>query len=146
MQAGCATVVFEAAERSVDVAPEQVSRTDQVVNYMVVWGGQIITVQNLGNSTELEVLSYPLNSRNVPLIQREPTGRFIAACPGFLEPMTYAPGRFVSLAGQLRGVRKGRVEQHAYSHPVVESTQIHLWPVDTSSWRPRFSFGIGIHN
>ena len=51
----------------------------------VEWGGTIIAVSNQRDSTELEVLAYPLTADGRPDVAAPSSGRFVAVRPGFLE-------------------------------------------------------------
>lgn len=113
---------------------------------MVVWGGRIAAVYNLSDRTELEIVSLPLDRADRPRLEAEPGVRFVAVQAGFLEPMQYAPGRYVTLLGSVEGIEQRSVGEFLYDHPVMVTERLHLWPRDTASWRqqPRFSVGIGI--
>lgn len=111
---------------------------------MALWGGVILDTKNLKNSSQVQVLAYPLDSLERPLREREPLGRFIIQHTGFLEPATYAQGRMVTVLGPIMQVRSGKIGDTDYTFPVVSSTQLHLWPKDSGQNKTRFHFGIGV--
>lgn len=105
----------------------------------VRWGGTIAGVRNAEQATELEVVAQRLDSFGQPFGEDPSPGRFIARIPGFLEPMVYAPGRRVTVAGTLTGPREGRIDQYRYRYPVVEVSSHRLWPPR----EPRGAYGPG---
>jgi outer membrane lipoprotein len=114
---------------------------------VVAWGGSIVAAQNFENSTEFEVLAFPLDRDNRPQRGATPTGRFIAVYPGFVETADYGPGREISVIGKIESTRTGTVGQARYVYPVLGASRMHLWPKDegpASSTQPTIHFGIGI--
>jgi outer membrane lipoprotein len=93
----------------------------------VLWGGVVITSANLKDSTQIEILAYPLNSNQRPNREQKPLGRFLAVHAGYLETTDYASGRLITVRGTLSDKRIGRVGEAEYTYPVVNITQLHLW-------------------
>jgi outer membrane lipoprotein len=124
----CTTVEFEGSGDRIDYSPRQVVEASGPVDGTVVWGGQIVAIENYAAGTEFHVLAVPLRSTNEPRIGERSIGRFIAYYPGFLEPEDYAPGRWVTLAGELDGTVEGAVDEHPMRFPYVRTAQVHLWP------------------
>jgi len=81
-----------------------------------------------------------------PRLDAEPGVRFLVVQPGFLEPLTFGPGRFVTVLGRVGGLRERLVGDFTYTYPVIEAEEIHLWPANPELWsnRTRWNFGIGI--
>lgn len=147
----CASAPFkgaslEGADRN--VTPAQVLSNPQAQQgKRVVWGGQIISSQNLAGMTELTILAYPLDARTTqPETGKASLGRFIIQQNGYLETADYAPGRQVSVVGSISGVRQASIGEASYRYPVVQAQQLHLWPRETeSSYRGSpFHFGVGV--
>ena len=114
-------------------------------NRELAWGGVIVAARNLKDSTQLEILGYPLDDRNRPDSDAAPIGRFIAVHPGYLETADYAPGRLVTAVGAVTQTRSGTIGEAQYTYPVLATHRIHLWsksPREPS--RPSIHFGIGI--
>jgi outer membrane lipoprotein len=112
----------------------------------VVWGGRIVAVENHARHTELIIASYPLDRSDRPRV-REPAGvRFVLVEPRFLEPVEWAPGRFVTALGTVAGTQDRTTGEHVHPHPVLESERLHLWPADPATWQTRtgISLGVGI--
>lgn len=110
---------------------------------IVLWGGVILRVDNLKETTRIEVLAYPLDSNSMPQTSRDSLGRFIFEYSGYLEPASYAAHRLISVVGRVQQVQTGRVGETDNLYPVIIAQQIYLWPKDSERDRTRFHFGIG---
>ena len=143
---GCVTGPGYDSERyRVDISPEQVSSDfESYRNSEVLWGGVLVSVTNMEKVTQLEVLAYPLKSNQFPDTDGNPTGRFLVIRDGYLEPVDYAPGRTVTVTGQLGEARESQVGSAEYIFPVVRPDQIHLWPRGSENYGPVWHFGVGV--
>ena len=110
----------------------------------VHWGGTIISVMNLRDSTRIEVLAYRLHRDGRPDADSAALGRFLLIHKGYLETVDYAPGRLISTVGALQEVQEGLVGEVKYTYPVVQAGQLYLWPKTAGVSEPRVRFGIGI--
>ena len=142
---GCATSPF--ADMDADVAP--IGPADALtapfrVGQQVIWGGEIVGVFNLEGFTELEMVARPLDGADRPKRNEEGGVRFIIRHPGFLEPLTYSPGRFVTALGTFEGVEMRDVGQFSTDQPVLNSRQLELWPVVQTSPLDNVSIGVGV--
>lgn len=144
--AGCArTPKFDVSDVDVHLTPAQaVAQIDGVRGRKVQWGGIIISTRNLKDTTQLEVLAYPLDGDGRPQPRETPLGRFLALHSGYLESVDYAPGRAVTVIGRLQETRAGTVGEANYVYPVVTAEQLHLWAKPGEHTEPRFHFGIGV--
>jgi outer membrane lipoprotein len=148
--AACTSIRFEGTEDRLQVLPRDLmSDGVPVPRGTVIWGGRILEIVNFEEVTEILVLAYPLTTGNVPRVDEESVGRFVIRFEGYLEPLDFTPGRYLSMAGQLQG----KSDEWAYEGtsvelPLVRSKQVHLWPRDQASWRTRINFGLSvfIHN
>jgi len=111
---------------------------------IVLWGGTIIEIHNLKNSTQIEVLAYPLNSSHRPMQESQPLGRFIIQNKGYLEPSNYAQGRLLTVLGSVSKSQSGKVGESSYIYPVINAQQLHLWSLNDDQNNTSFHFGIGI--
>ena len=115
----------------------------------IVWGGQIIGMKNLVDRSRIELLAYPLDGRQRPILDEPSMGRFLVDKRGFLEPADYAPGRLLTVTGKLLERVQGKVGEAPYDYPLVEADVLYLWsqPSEGLSWRGiRFGIGISISN
>ncbi len=123
--------------RSVAGAPQPASGKE------VLWGGVIIQTTNMKDSTQLEVLAYPLDSNERPQRDSDALGRFILDKAGYLEPESYAEGRLVSVVGTVTGTRAGRVGETVYNFPVISVRQLTLWPKGGEGTGNNLGIGVG---
>jgi outer membrane lipoprotein len=110
----------------------------------VLWGGVILATANLSDRTRIEALAYPMDGNNRPKVSEDPLGRFVVEQRGYLEPASYAQGRWITVAGSVAGVRGGKVGESDYSYPVVDARRIHLWSKDSMRGNTDLHFGIGV--
>jgi len=122
------------------VIAEPASSRDKIA----LWGGTILDTRNLKDSTQIEVLAYPLDSSHRPLQEQKPLGRFIINHRGYLEPATYAQGKQLSVLGSVSGSQGGKIGDSLYTYPVISARQLHLWSPSDGRSRTTFHFGIGI--
>jgi outer membrane lipoprotein len=110
----------------------------------VVWGGMIVEVRNYERYSEIEMLAYPLDDKQRPMLELADHGRFIALIPGYVEARDFPEGRFLSLIGRITGDRHGLLRDQAYVWPEVDVERLHLWPRDFRAPGPKFSVGVGV--
>jgi len=97
---------------------------------LYVLGGLIAETRFTEKGSQLEVLSVPVDSSGYLMENERSNGRFLAVYPkdkGLLDPIVYKKGREVTLAGEFREIRKGRIDEMEYDYPVFEIRQIHLF-------------------
>lgn len=141
----CTRPVFDPAGADLALTPEQAAGALSAQGRRVIWGGEIVESRNLADSTELVVLALPLERSQRPDRDGKPLGRFIARYPGYLETVTFEPGRLVTVPGVIRGVEERPVGEAQYRYPVLEAEAVHLWPVRSGGdVGVRFGVGIGI--
>jgi outer membrane lipoprotein len=143
---GCAsTPVFDSSEVVKSLTPQSViAEPVDSRGKTALWGGTILDTRNLKDSTRIEVLAYPLDSSQRPVLGSKPLGRFIIQQQGYLEPATYSQGRLISVIGSVGKSQSGNVGDSAYTYPVLNTEQLHLWSPESGQSRTGFSFGIGI--
>lgn len=146
MVAACAaTPKFDAAVYDATLTPSQVvASTDATQGKAVLWGGAIVQSTNTNRGTQLEVLAYPLNSKQRPNETKPAWGRFLAIEDAYLETMDFAQGRQVTIVGRITSVQQGTIGEATYTYPVVKVDEVFLWPTDKASSGPRFTFGVGV--
>lgn len=140
--------IYKTGPSIVHATPEQVAGSPgNFPEAQVIWGGEVIHVQNLPNRTRMEILGYPLDASQRPRLKQPATGRFIAEFPGFLEPMNYPKGALVTVRGQFTGTQAERVGSAAYTYPMVfvRHGGLHRWtPAEMRQGHPNIRFGIGV--
>ena len=143
---GCGTTPeFDTKDVSQQLTPNRVSTSPkQAIGQRVIWGGLILSVKNLADATQLEILAYPLSSRYRPDPSAEPIGRFLLKKQGYLETAEYSEGRYISVQGRISGTKRGQVGESEYLYPVVEAEKLFLWSKDFEAEEPKVHFGIGV--
>jgi len=144
--AGCAgTPPFDTARVTQDLTPSKViAQPVPHLDKMVIWGGIILDTRNQEDSTQIEVLAYPVNRAQRPSLEESPQGRFIIRHQGYLEPVTYTQGRRLSVLGKISETQMGKVGDSDYLYPVIDSEQLKLWPEGYRGGNPRTTFHLGI--
>jgi outer membrane lipoprotein len=141
---GCATPVFKddpaAAPSPTDIA----AAPDRYHDAAVIWGGKILDVRNLADTTQVQVVAYPLDRAQRPDTRAPSLGRFVVVLPGYVESMDYPPGRWLSVRGHIVGSEVHRIDEHDVAHPLVRSDEVHLWPMSFPYERGHFTFGFGV--
>jgi outer membrane lipoprotein len=143
---GCAsTPVFDTSQVAKSVTPARVIADPELnIEQIVLWGGTILQTRNLKDSTQIEVLAYPLNSSFRPELDKKPMGRFIVRQSGYLEPTTYEQGKYVTVLGKVREISNGKVGESSYQFPVIDAQKLKLWDAAAKKGRTSFHMGIGI--
>lgn len=145
--AACAPApIYPVAPGTVAAAPAQVAQApERYANGNVIWGGRVVGVRNFADHSEIEILAYPLDSSQRPLVNSAASGRFIAVAPGYVEALNYPNGALITVAGQLRGSRAGEVGQASYVYPLVGMAQSHVWTAqEMEAGKTHFQFGVGV--
>lgn len=146
--AGCAAnPIYPPDWASSTATPRQVATTPEAYgDAQVIWGGKIIHVTNKSGRTEVEILGYPLDKAQKPILGSAAQGRFIAVMPGYVEPLSYPAGGWVTLQGRIKGVRSAYVGKAPYVFPLVDVRAAHVWSREAMRDRSNvhFSFGIGV--
>lgn len=121
----------------IDISPQDIGQH-------FLWGGEILEIKNLKNTTELKVLGYMLDEDRQPKTDTTSTGRFITVYSGFLEPTDYRKGRLISVNGTLVGIRSGEIAGAEYEFPVLSVGDLRLHKQKPQGFNIPFSIGIGV--
>ncbi|MCG7495808.1 Slp family lipoprotein [Vibrio sp. Of7-15] len=105
-------------------------RADESVVFDVRLGGVIASIDNMADKTRIEIVNLPLTSSGKPDIKQEPNDRFIAYVDGFLEPVSYAEGRLITVVGTSAGYENNKVGEYSSTVPVIEAYGHQLWRVE----------------
>lgn len=142
----CAPAPIYKSTGTVVATPYAVAEAPERYNEAsVIWGGQIVAVNNLADHSEIEVLAYPLDSSQRPQATMQGSGRFIAVMGGYVEPLNFPAGALMTLAGRVKGSRAGRVGEAAYVFPMVSVDQAHVWTQsELSNGQNNVHFGLGV--
>lgn len=127
---GCASQVPE----SIRVAPGESLSVHQVQQdpagtrgRVVRWGGEILSLGNRRDHSDVVVLRRPLFNDGEPKPSGGEARRFVARLPGFVDPADFLPGQRLTVRGRLEGVSTRMVGEYPYPHPVVRASVYHRW-------------------
>jgi len=131
MSSSCVKAISKEVSAQVeeDINIQQVMKNPTVFKgKMVIWGGEIVTAENLKAGTLLEIVQKPLNSGERPLNVDRSDGRFLALYDGYLDVAIYSKGREVTVAGRIKETQKRLLGEIDYSYPVISAQEIYIWP------------------
>ena len=145
LSACASTPEFNTSQVDRSLTPQSVIAEPEVSRGKIaLWGGMILDTRNLKDTTQIEVLAYPLNASNKPMLESKPLGRFIIKHTGYLEPASYAQGRHITVLGSVSGKHSGKIGETSYDYPVISDSQLHLWSQTSENNRSNVHFGIGV--
>ncbi|MEN8168941.1 MAG: Slp family lipoprotein [Pseudomonadota bacterium] len=92
------------------------------------WGGSIAGVENLPQTTRIEIVARRLYDSGEPISGDSSEGRFLAHFDQFLDPSIYSVGRSITVVGTLARIEQRELDQMHYRYPVISVESHHLWP------------------
>jgi outer membrane lipoprotein len=131
--AGCATAFPDAVMRTVDtrITVDELLRDPAArKGARVILGGDILAVQPRSGLTEIEILARRLRGDDSPERSDRSPGRVLLHTAEFLDPAVYAPGRRITVIGEVTGVEERKIGEVPYRYPVITVERIRLWPQD----------------
>lgn len=131
---GCATAPIDPAEQALRDSPAVFEVQKAPVTYQgrkVRWGGLVVDVKNLEDSTVIQVLSRPLLPSQRPDSSGKAQGRFLAKVKGFVDPEELPRGRLVTVEGNVSGIETQSVGEFPYRFPVLQVTRKTVWSEDS---------------
>ncbi|MBI5560355.1 MAG: Slp family lipoprotein [Deltaproteobacteria bacterium] len=128
---GCASVISENVLKEVreDITLQMVQGLpERYAGEKVVWGGMIVTVENLEDSTVIEVFQTRLDSTHTPTnALTGEGGRFLVKVSGYLDVFVYRPNKMLTVAGVVKGVEIKKIGKTDYPYPVVTALEMRLF-------------------
>jgi outer membrane lipoprotein len=133
----CATgPAFDTVGVDYALTPRTVAAKPQAATGKKVrWGGTILDSARMPDRTRLEVMAFPLDTAARPILDYNPTGRFMLERAGHLDPAAFREGRQITAVGVITGTRTGRVGETDYAYPLLDASQLHLWSGSGSGYR-----------
>jgi outer membrane lipoprotein len=141
---GCTPAISREYLATVDRSasyPAVTGNPEKYIGTTVAWGGYIQQTRNVQEGAYIEIIETPLNSLDRPQELDETRGRFLIFHPGYAEPVRYAPGKAITVVGEIRGVEKRPLGEITYSYPVVLRRYDRLWETRRP---PDVHLGIGV--
>lgn len=141
---GCATPAFKDAPPPGPSPTEIATAPERYHDAAVVWGGKILAVDNLAQTTDVQLVAYPIDRNQRPDTRAPSIGRFVLAMPGYVEAADYPPGRWLSVRGRVVGSEVHRIREGDLVYPRVAPDEVHRWPREFPDEHGHWSFGAGI--
>jgi outer membrane lipoprotein len=105
----------------------------------VILGGVIDRIKNSREGTLIEIVQKDLDYWGKPLRTDRTGGRFLVMQPRHLDPLVYAPGRAITVAGEVIGSEEQSLSDAAARYPLITAREIKLWSPEKAGWdRPQF--------
>jgi len=134
------------------ISPEMVDQADRTLTFrqlqadpdtfkgkIIILGGIIDQTSNSKQGTIIEIVEKPLDYWGKPKRTDKTEGRFLVVHIGDLDPMTYAPGREITVAAEISGTRSRALGELEYNYPVVVAKELKLWERERPIWeRPQW--------
>lgn len=131
MLSGCSTMPLELSTNNPQVITNYQNWVPETqVGSEVRLGGVIADVKNQQSKTRIEIVNLPLSSSGKPDINRDPKGRYIAYLHGFVDPVTLAKGRLISVIGKSKVPEMTMVGEYQGQFPAMDVVGYHLWRVE----------------
>ncbi|MEK6745312.1 MAG: Slp/YeaY family lipoprotein [Nitrospirota bacterium] len=139
---GCSYAISPAVSRTADrsVTFEQFQADpSSFKGKTVIFGGQIAQVRHAKNGTLIEVVQKELDYWGKPLRTDRTGGRFIVHQPRTLDVLVFAPGREITVAGEVTGTEEKFQSESAVLYPLINAREVKLWPREKTGWdKPQF--------
>ncbi len=129
---GCGSVMSEGVLKKVDrgLTLDIVhAKPDAYTGRNVLWGGIIISSENMEDFTEIEVLETGLFSDDTPESESQSVskGRFLIKAEKYLDTAVFKPAKRVTVAGVLKGALTKKIGKMDYIYPVVAPLELKLF-------------------
>ncbi len=128
LTAGCGSVISETALKDVDrsiTVPAVQADPESYIGKTVVWGGRIVTAENMEDVTLIEVLESRLSIMDIPSSEKS-RGRFLIEAPGYLDTLTYKHDLEITVAGVIKGVEHKAIGKMNYPYPVLSPLDMEI--------------------
>ena len=97
---------------------------------LFIMGGVIVDTKVTADGSLIEAIFVPVNAlgylKDIAVLD----GRFLALYPkgkGLLDPLIFHMEREITVAGEFKGTRSGRIDEMEYTYPLFEIKDIYLW-------------------
>ncbi len=129
LAAGCAVISAPVRREAVPLESFSALREapERFPGATVILGGELIETRNRPDGTVLLVLERPLGLDQRPKAEAASGGRFMVRFPQYLDPVLFAPGRRITLAGKVLGAESEAVGEAPYRYVLLDGLEIHLW-------------------
>jgi outer membrane lipoprotein len=94
----------------------------------VILGGLIAQIKNIKTDTLIEIVQKDLDYWGRPRRSDRSRGRFIVLQPRYLDAFVYAPGRAITVAGEVTGSEETSLSGSGAAYVLINAREIKLWP------------------
>lgn len=135
---GCGVISKEIRQEAVplDDFSELRLHPEAYIGETVILGGQVIETRNRPEGTTLVVLERPLGLGERPVQANASGGRFLVRFPEFLDPVVFAAGRKVTVAGVVTGTVTEKIGDAEVSCVLLDGREVHLWKESEPPYYP----------
>ena len=106
---------------------------------IVIFGGLIAQVRHVQNGTFIEIIQKELDYWGKPRRTDRTGGRFIVHQPRVLDDLVFAPGREITVAGEVTGTENNLLSDSLAMYPLINAREIKLWPREKTGWdKPQY--------
>lgn len=102
---------------------------------LFILGGTIDQTTNTKQGTVIVVVQKKLDYWGRPERTRRTGGRFLVFHPGYLDPMVFAPGQDITVAGEVMGLNTPVLGDQHSDYFAVLSKEYRLWEQERPSWK-----------
>jgi outer membrane lipoprotein len=117
------------ADRTIPFAKLSADPTDYA-GKLVILGGEIVETRTMKSGSVIEVRQKELDYWGRPRRTKRSGGVFIVLHRAQLDPMVYAAGREVTVAGEVAGAGERGAGPDLAGHLVLQSKELKLWPLE----------------
>ena len=129
------------------ISPDLVRQADRDVTFkqlqadpdahagkIVILGGTIVSVQDRKNETMIEIAQKKLDYWGKPHRTDTIGGHFQVLHKGRLDAMLYAPGRDITVGGEVIGSRDRPAAESSSSFLLLRDRELKIWPREKLTW------------
>ncbi len=110
----------------IDMTPKNYIQ-NPIADLKIRWTGFVVDVENQKDYSCLIIIGKLADAYAKPSRQyRMDTGRFIACKPQFLDPASIK-NKPVTVIGHVKKVVTKNINNHPYSHPLIDAETIYVW-------------------
>ena len=130
--------VSRTADRSVTFEQFQAD-PPSVKGKIVIFGGQIVQIRTVKNGTLIEIAQKELDYWGKPRRTDRTGGHFIVHRSRSLDVLVFAPGREITVAGEVSGTEEKFQAESVVPYPLINAREIKLWPQEKPGWeKPQY--------
>jgi outer membrane lipoprotein len=97
---------------------------------IVILGGVIVQAQNVRNGTLIAIDQKELDFWGKPRRTDHSGGRFLVLHHAYLDPMVYASGREITVAGEVSANEQRGLGDDTSTYLLLLSREMKLWPIE----------------